>query len=134
MCTPYFCLVSRLSSISFSLQCQHLNMKYSDTYIYVFFSKLTPDIQTGSRQDVPLVVVTNQIIPGLLPGGIERSQRDAEVGRAQNSVERAWQLLTVEGPEQRAGMDTQVRVDPAAGCQVGPHAQDGVLGVDDGYI
>lgn len=31
-------------------------------------------------------------------------------------------------------MDAQVRVDPAAGCQVGAHAQDGVLGVDDGDV
>lgn len=59
MCTPYFCLVSRLSSISFSLQCQHLNMKYSDTYIYMFFFK------TYSRH-------TDRIPPGCASCGCDK--------------------------------------------------------------
>lgn len=81
-----------------------------------------------------LVVVTHQVVPGRLPGGIEPGQRHAEVGGAQHSVQGAGQLLTVERPEQRAGVDAEVGVDPAAGGQVGPHAEDGVLGVDYCYI
>lgn len=81
-----------------------------------------------------LVVVTHQVVPGLLPGRVESSQRHAEVGRAQHSVQGAGQLLAVERPEQRAGVDAEVGVHPAAGGQVGAHAKDGVLRVDDGYI
>lgn len=81
-----------------------------------------------------LVVVADQVVTRRLPGGVESSQRHTEVGRAQHSVQGAGQLLTVERPEQRAGVDTEVRVDPAAGRQVGPHVKDGVLGVDYCYI
>lgn len=81
-----------------------------------------------------LVVVTHQVVSGGLPGGVESGQRHAEVGRAQHSVEGAGQLLAVERPEQRARVDAEFGVDPAAGGQVGPHAKDGVLGVDDCYI
>lgn len=96
--------------------------------------QLTPDIEAGARQDVSLVVVTDQVVTGRLPGGVESGQRHAEVGRAQHSVQGAGQLLTIECPEQRAGVDAEVGVDPAAGGQVGPHAKDGVLGVDYCYI
>lgn len=96
--------------------------------------QLTPNIKAGARQDVPFVVVTDQVVTGRLLGGVESGQRHAEIGRAQHSVQGAGQLLTVERPEQRAGMDAEVRVDPAAGGQVGPHAKDGVLGVDYCYI
>lgn len=81
-----------------------------------------------------LVVVTDQVVTGCLPGSVESGQRHAEVGRVQDSVQGAGQLLAVERPEQRAGVDAQVRVDPAAGRQVGSHAKDGVLGVDYRYI
>ncbi len=81
-----------------------------------------------------LVVVTDQVVTGRLSGGVESRQCHAEIGRAQHSVQGAGQLLTVERPEQRAGVDTEVGVDPAAGSQVGPHAKDGVLGVDYCYI
>lgn len=81
-----------------------------------------------------LVIVTDQVVTGRLPGGVETGQRHAEVGWAQHSVQGAGQLLTVERPEQRAGVDAEVGVDPAAGRQVGPHAEDGVLGVDYCYI
>lgn len=81
-----------------------------------------------------LVVVTNQVVSRCLPGRVESGQRHTEVGRAQHSVEGAGQLLAVQRPEQRAGVDAEVGVDPAAGGQVGPHAQDRVLGVDDCYI
>lgn len=80
------------------------------------------------------MVVTHQVIAGRLPGGVESGQRHTEVGRAQHSVQGAGQLLTVERPEQRAGVDAEVGVDPAAGRQVGPHAEDGVLRVDDCHI
>lgn len=94
----------------------------------------TSNVEAGPRQDVALVVVANQVVARRLPGGVESRQRHTEVGRAQHSVQRTWQRLTVQRPEQRAGMDAQVRVDPAAGRQVGAHAQDGVLGVDHGYV
>lgn len=81
-----------------------------------------------------LVVVTNQVVAGRLLGGVESGQSDAEVGRAQHSVQGAGQLLTIQRPEQRAGVDAKVGVDPAAGGQVRPHAKDGVLGVDYCYI
>lgn len=97
-------------------------------------SQPTPNVEAGSGQDVALVVVADQVVSGSLPGGVEPRQRHAEVGRAQDPVQRAGQRLTVQRPEQRAGVDAQVRVDPAAGCQVGAHAQDGVLGVDDGHV
>lgn len=80
------------------------------------------------------VVVTNQVVPGRLSGGVESCQRHAEVGRAQHSVEGGGQLLTIQRPEQRAGVNAEVGVDPAAGGQVGPHEKDGVLGVYDCYI
>ena len=83
---------------------------------------------------MPLVVVTHQVVSGRLPGGVESGQRHTEVGRTQHSVDGAGQLLTVQRPEQRVCVDAQVGVDPAAGRQVGPHAKDGVLGVDDCYI
>lgn len=78
--------------------------------------------------------MADEVISRCLPGGTERGQRHAEVGRAQDSVEGAGQLLSVQGPVQRAGVDAQVRVDPAAGRQVGANSKDGVLGVDDWYI
>lgn len=81
-----------------------------------------------------LVVVTDQVVSRFLLGCIESSQRHTEIGRAQHSVQGAGQLLAIECPEQRACMDAEVRVDPAAGGQVGPHAKDGVLRVDDCYI
>lgn len=81
-----------------------------------------------------LVVVTDQVVSRLLLGCVESSQRHTEIGRAQHSVEGAGQLLTIECPKQRAGMDAEVGVDPAAGSQVRPHAKDRVLGVDDCYI
>lgn len=96
--------------------------------------QLTPDVEAGAGQDVSLVVVADQVVPGRLPGGVEAGQRHAEVGRAQHAVHGAGELLAVERPEQRAGVDAQVGVDPAAGGQIGPHVEDGVLGVDDGYI
>lgn len=83
---------------------------------------------------MPLVVVADQVVARRLSGGVEAGQRHAEVGGAQHSVQGAGQLSTVERPEQRAGVDPEVRVDPAAGGQVGPHAQDGVLGVYYCYI
>lgn len=95
---------------------------------------LTPNVEAGASQDVSLVIVTDQVVSRLLLGRVEPGQRNAEVGRAQHSVEGAGKLLAVESPEQRAGVDAEVGVDPAAGGQVGPHAQDGVLGIDDGYI
>lgn len=97
-------------------------------------SEPTPDVEAGPRQDVALVVVANQVVARRLPGGVESRQRDTEVGRAQHAVQRAWQRLSVQRPEQRAGVDAQVGVDPAAGRQVGAHVQDGVLGVDRGYV
>lgn len=81
-----------------------------------------------------LVVVADQVVARRLPGGVESSQRHAEVGRAQHSVQGAGQLLAIEGPEERAGVDPQVGVDPAARRQVGAHGQDRVLGVDHGDI
>lgn len=81
-----------------------------------------------------LVVVTDQVVAGCLPGGVESGQRHAEVGGAQHSVQGAGQLLAVERPEQRAGVDAEVGVHPAAGGQVRPHAEDRVLGVDNCYI
>ena len=42
--------------------------------------------------------------------------------------------MAVQRPEQGAGVDAEVGVDPAAGGQVGTHAEDGVLRVDDCYI
>lgn len=101
---------------------------------YAEGSEPTPNVEAGPRQDVALVVVANQVVARRLPGGVESRQRDTEVGRAQHSVQRTWQRLSVQRPEQRAGVDAQVRVDPAAGCQVGAHVQDGVLGVDHGYV
>ena len=95
---------------------------------------LTANIEAGARQDVSLVVVADQVVARRLPGGVEPGQRHTEVGRAQHSVQGAGQLLTVERPEQRAGVDAKVGVDPAAGGQVGPHAKDGVLRVDYCYI
>lgn len=80
------------------------------------------------------VVVADQVVPRRLPGGVEPDQRQAEVARAQHSVEGAGHLLAIQRPEQRAGVDAEVRVDPAAGCQVGAHAEHGVLGVNDCYI
>lgn len=97
-------------------------------------SQPTSNVEAGPGQDVALVVVADQVVSGGLPGGIEPRQGHAEVGWAQDPVQRAGQWLTVQRPEQRAGVDAQVRVDPAAGCQVGAHAQDGVLGVDDGHV
>lgn len=96
--------------------------------------QLTPDVEAGAGQDVSLVVVADQVVARRLPGGVESGQRHAEVGRAQHSVQGAGQLLAVQRPEQRAGVDAQIGVDPAAGRQVGPHGQDGVLGVDYGDI
>lgn len=96
--------------------------------------KLTSNVEAGTSQDVSFVVVTNQVVSGGLPGSVESGQRHAEVGRAQNSVRGAGEGLTVERPEQRAGMDAEVGVDPAAGGQVGPHSKHWVLGVDDGDI
>lgn len=81
-----------------------------------------------------LVVVTNQVVTRGLPGGVESGQRHTEVARAQHSIQGAGQLLAIKRPEQRVGVDAEVRVDPAAGSQVGPHAKDRVLGVDDCYI
>lgn len=80
------------------------------------------------------MVVTDQVVAGCLPGGVEPGQRHTEVGGAEDSVHGAGQRLTVERPEQRAGVDAEVGVDPAAGGQRGPHAQDGVLGIDNCYI
>lgn len=80
------------------------------------------------------MVVADQVVARRLPGGVESGQRHTEVGRAQHSVEGAGQLLAIEGPEERAGVDPQVRVDPAAGRQVGAHGQNRVLGVDHGNI
>lgn len=97
-------------------------------------SRPTSNVEAGARQDVALVVVADQVVAGRLPGGVEPRQRHAQVGRAQHPVQRAGQRLTVERPEQRAGVDAEVRVDPAAGCQVGAHVQDGVLGVDYGHV
>lgn len=97
-------------------------------------SEPTSNVEAGPRQDVALVVVANQVVARRLPRGVESRQRHAEVGGAQHSVQRARQRLTVERPEQRAGVHAQVRVDPAAGRQVGAHAQDRVLGVDHGYV
>lgn len=94
----------------------------------------TANVEAGPRQDVALVVVADQVVAGCLPGGVEARQRHAEVGRAQHAVQRAGQRLAVERPKQRAGVDAEVGVDPAAGRQVGAHAQDGVLGVDHGYV
>lgn len=96
--------------------------------------ELTSDVEAGPGQDVALVVVTDQVVPGGLPGGVESGQRHAEVGRAQHSVQGAGEPLAVQRPEQRAGVDAEVRMDPAAGGQVGPHAKDRILGVDDSYI
>lgn len=112
-------------------QIKHECKQAHKTYIVL---KLTPDIEAGAGQDVSLVVVTNQVVTGGLPGSVESGQRHTEVGRAQHSVQGAGQLLTIQCPEQRAGVDAEVGVDPAAGSQVGPHAKDGVLGVDDCYI
>lgn len=81
-----------------------------------------------------LVVVADQVVARSLPGGVESGQRHTEVGRAQHSVQRAGQLLAIEGPEERARVDPQVGMDPAAGRQVGAHGQDRVLGVDHGDI
>ncbi|KAF3845052.1 hypothetical protein F7725_008215, partial [Dissostichus mawsoni] len=94
----------------------------------------TSNNSAGSGQDVSLVVVTDQVVAGCLPGGVEPGQRHTEVGGAEDSVHGAGQRLTVERPEQRAGVDAEVGVDPAAGGQRGPHAQDGVLGIDNCYI
>lgn len=77
-----------------------------------------------------LVVVADQVVARRLPGGIESGQRHTEVCWAQHSVHGAGQLLAIEGPEERAGVDPQVRVDPAAGRQIGAHGQNRVLGVD----
>lgn len=101
---------------------------------YVEGSQPTSYVEAGPGQDVALVVVADQVVPGRLPGGVEPRQGHAEVGRAQHPVQRAGQRLTVQRPEQRAGVDAKVGVDPAAGCQVGAHAQDGVLGVDHRYV
>lgn len=97
-------------------------------------TQLTPNVKTGSSQYVSLVVVTDEVVTGRLPGRVESRQRHTEVGRAQHSVEGGGQLLAVQRPEQRAGMDAEVGVDPAADCQVGSHAKHRVLGVDDCYI
>lgn len=94
----------------------------------------TSNVEAGPRQDVALVVVADQVVARRLPGGVESRQRHAEVGGTQHSVQRTWQRLAVQRPEQGAGVDAQVRVDPAAGRQVGAHAQDRVLGVDYGYV
>lgn len=94
----------------------------------------TSDVEAGPRQDVALVVVANQVVARRLPGGVESRQSHAEVGGAQHAGQRARQRLAVERPEERAGVDAQVGVDPAAGRQVGAHAQDRVLGVDHGHV
>lgn len=95
---------------------------------------LTTNVEAGAGQDVSLVVVADQVVARRLPGGVESGQCHTEVGRAQHSVKGAGQLLAVERPEERAGMDPQVRVHPAAGCQVGAHGQHRVLGVDHSHI
>lgn len=51
------------------------------------------------------MVVADQVVARRLPGGVESGQRHAEVGRAQHSVQGAGQLLAVQRPEQRAGVD-----------------------------
>lgn len=60
------------------------------------------------------MVVADQVVSGRLSGGVESGERHTEVGRAQHAVQGAGQLLTVERPEQRAGVDTEVGMDPAA--------------------
>jgi len=96
--------------------------------------RLTADVEAGAGQDVSFVVVAHQVVAGRLPGGVEAGQRHAEVGWAQHAVQRAGQRLTVERPEQGAGVHAELRVDPAAGGQVGAHAQDRVLGVDQRHV
>lgn len=68
------------------------------------------------------MVVADQVVSGRLPGRVESRQRHAQVGGAQHSVQRPGQWLAVQRPEEGAGVDAQVGVDPAAGRQVGAHA------------
>lgn len=81
-----------------------------------------------------LVIVTDKVVTRCLLGGIESCQRHTEVSRTKHSVEGAGQLLTIQCPEKRAGVDAKFGVDPAAGCQVRPNAKYRVLRVDDCYI
>ena len=96
--------------------------------------ELTPNVKAGTSQYVSLVVVTDEVVTRCLLRGVQASQRHAKVAWTQHSVEGPGELLSVQSPKQRTGMDAKVGVDPAAGCQVGPHVKHGVLGVDNCYI
>lgn len=78
--------------------------------------------------------VTHQVVSGLLLGAVEVVQRDAQGVGAQHAVAAAAHTQPVQGPEQRAGLQTQPRGQRAGGRQAGADRQHGVLRGDHCHI
>lgn len=73
---------------------------FTATVILKLKVELTAHIKTGAGQYVSLVIMADEVISRCLPGGAQGAQRHTEVGGAQDPVERAGQLLSVQGPVQ----------------------------------